>query len=59
MTPLLLDAHGALWLVEDSPQFGPETRDAFVRADGPLLASVASVWETTIKRSLGRLAAPA
>jgi len=31
MTPLLLDAHVALWVVEDSPRLGPETRAAFVR----------------------------
>lgn len=58
MTPLLLDTHVVLWLVDDSPRLGPETRAALELADGPLLASVASVWETTIKRSLGRLAVP-
>ena len=58
MTPLLLDTHVVLWLVDDSPRLGPQTRAALAGGEGPLLASVASVWETTIKRSLGRLTVP-
>ena len=58
MRPLLLDTHVALWLVMDSHRLGARTREVLESADGPVLASTASVWETTIKRSLGRLAAP-
>lgn len=58
MRPLLLDTHVALWLAMDSNRLGARTREALESADGPVLASTASVWETTIKRSLGRLTAP-
>jgi PIN domain nuclease of toxin-antitoxin system len=51
---LLLDSHAFLWLVTDDANLSPRAKDAIAGASEVLL-SLASVWEMTIKRSLGRL----
>jgi PIN domain nuclease of toxin-antitoxin system len=54
---LLLDTHVLLWLLAgDQRRFGADSRVAL--RDGAAVVSAATVWEITIKRSLGKLRAP-
>jgi PIN domain nuclease of toxin-antitoxin system len=55
---LLLDSQTLLWLLDDNPRLGPETRRAISSAQG-VHVSAASVWELTIKTMLGKLSVPA
>ena len=54
---LLLDTHALLWWLSDDDHLGKRARRAIVDATD-VLVSVASVWEVSIKRSLGRLRLP-
>jgi PIN domain nuclease of toxin-antitoxin system len=55
---LLLDTHIFLWWCADDPQLtGPE-RKAIRDGANDVFLSAASVWEMTIKQSLGRLDIP-
>lgn len=54
---LLLDTHAWLWWYVDDPRLGPGARVAITEAESVYL-SVASVWEMSIKASLGRLTLP-
>ncbi len=58
MTTLLLDTHTALWMVSAPHRLGVNTVAALQRADNDVIASAASVWETSIKTALGKLRAP-
>ena len=53
MTTYLLDTHILLWMLADDPQLGPETRRIIMEED--VYASTASVWEISIKISIGKL----
>lgn len=56
---LLLDTHAALWWLSDDDRFG-DTAAAYVADEtNQILLSAAVVWEVAIKRSLGKLDAPA
>lgn len=54
MKRLLLDTHVLLWMLEGSDRLGPATRRLIGEAED-VAVSVASLWETAIKKSLGRL----
>lgn len=54
---MLLDTHVVLWLLDDSPHLGPQTRDALLAAPA-LHVSAASLWEVAIKADLGKLSVP-
>ena len=54
---MLLDTHIALWWFSDSPRVTTPVREA-VRDASRVVVSVASVWEITIKKALGKLDAP-
>ncbi len=54
---MLLDTHVALWLLDDSADLGPRTREALLAAPA-LHVSAASLWEIAIKSGLGKLAVP-
>ena len=56
---LLLDTHVLLWYMEDDPRLGPEIRGTMEQAAPQVFVSVASVWEMSIKRALGKLRVPA
>lgn len=56
---LLLDTHVLLSLLFADGRLSRPARDAMERPDTQLLVSVVSVWEVAIKRSVGRLDAPA
>jgi len=51
---LLLDTHVALWAITDSPRLTPKARDLIANPANTVWVSVASLWEITIKHSLGR-----
>ena len=59
MQRLLLDTHTLLWAIEDNPSLNAIARSAIVDPNNDVFVSAASVWEISIKRSLGRLEAPA
>ena len=52
---LLLDTHVLIWLVEGSDNLSPAARQAIENEDNNLYLSIASLWEITIKISLGKL----
>jgi PIN domain nuclease of toxin-antitoxin system len=56
---LLLDTHAALsWLADDA-RVGPEAERQLSDETNRVLLSAAVIWEVAIKRSLGKLQAPA
>jgi PIN domain nuclease of toxin-antitoxin system len=56
---LLLDTHAALWWLSDDERFGEEASRQVVDPTNQILLSAAVVWEVAVKRSLGKLEAPA
>ncbi|MBK1838778.1 type II toxin-antitoxin system VapC family toxin [Azospirillum sp. YIM B02556] len=56
---LLLDSHVLLWLAADDPKLGPTVRMVIADGSSTVLASIASLWELTIKVGLGKLTLPA
>ena len=54
---MLLDTHAILWWLDGSPRLGAAAADYFQRQDVELFASIASLWEIAIKRSVGKLEA--
>ena len=55
---LLLDTHAALWWLAGEP-VGAEAERQLSEESNRVLLSAAVVWEVAIKRSLGKLDAPA
>jgi PIN domain nuclease of toxin-antitoxin system len=55
---LLLDAHALIWWLADDPSLGPGARSLIADAENDVFVSAATVWEISIKRSLGKLDAP-
>ena len=53
---LLLDTHIALWVFAGDPRIN-SIRDTLLAKDTEVFVSVASLWEITIKASLGKLVA--
>lgn len=51
---LLLDTHVALWAITDHPLLGKQGRQLIESPENEVWISVASLWEISIKRALGR-----
>lgn len=51
---LLLDTQLLLWAAGQPDRLSPAARKALTHPDNELLFSAASIWEVTIKNSLGR-----
>lgn len=51
---ILLDTHVALWAITDSPRLEARARELIQAPGNTLWVSVASLWEISIKHSLGR-----
>ena len=49
---VLLDTHLALWALVDDPRLTKQTRALIGAAENRVFASVASMWEITIKRAI-------
>jgi PIN domain nuclease of toxin-antitoxin system len=56
---LLLDTHTVLWWLSGDERLGPRAGELIDDASSEVLLSAAVVLEATIKRSLGKLEAPA
>jgi len=54
---LLLDTHVLLWWLADEGLI-PQAREAIADPDNLVMVSAASAWEISIKKALGKLAAP-
>jgi PIN domain nuclease of toxin-antitoxin system len=52
---ILLDTHVLIWLVEGDKNLSTVARSAIEDEDNSLYLSIASLWEITIKLSLGKL----
>jgi PIN domain nuclease of toxin-antitoxin system len=52
---LLLDTHVLIWLVEGNDSLTQAAKEAIENEDYHLYLSIASLWEMTIKMSLGKL----
>ena len=52
---LLLDTHTTIWPGEDDPRLSPRGRELIEDSTNELWFSIASVWEMSIKQSLGKL----
>ncbi|MBI5660282.1 MAG: type II toxin-antitoxin system VapC family toxin [Nitrosomonadales bacterium] len=52
---VLLDTHVFLWWVWDAPKLSAKARKRITGADSECLLSLASIWEMSIKVSLGKL----
>lgn len=52
---LLVDTHAFLWFIIDSPRLSPAARRLLISPAHERFISVASIWEVTIKHSLGKL----
>ncbi len=52
---LLLDTHAFLWWLADDPKLGREVREAISDPSAIVHVSAASLWEISVKASLGRL----
>ncbi len=58
MRRLLLDTHALLWVLDDHDALGESARSAIVDPRNDVFVSAISMWEISIKRSLGKLKAP-
>ncbi len=54
-----MDTHALLWALQAPERLRETSRQALVDPSNRVVASVVSVWEISIKRSLGKLDAPA
>ena len=54
----LLDTHTLLWWLSDTDRLSPAQHTALSDPDAVVLLSAVSVWEITIKHSLGKLTIP-
>lgn len=55
---LLLDTHTFLWFISANPQLSAYARQLIEDPGNQRFLSIASIWEITIKSSLGRLIVP-
>ncbi len=51
---LLLDTHVALWAITDDPELPEKAREAILSSRNIVWVSAVTVWEITIKYSLGK-----
>lgn len=58
MNGYLLDTHVLLWLLNDKDRLSSQAQQTIDEPDGPLWFSAASIWEMSIKCSLGLLRVP-
>jgi len=52
---LLLDTHALIWFISGDSKLSEQAKEAFLDQDNKLYFSKASLWEITIKISLGKL----
>lgn len=52
---ILLDTHTLIWFLSDSPDLSPSAKSMIESSENEVVVSVASLWEMSIKSSLGKL----
>lgn len=52
---VLLDTHAFIWFVSGNPQLGSAARALIIDPQNDVLISLASLWEISIKVSIGKL----
>ncbi|MBD2342225.1 type II toxin-antitoxin system VapC family toxin [Calothrix sp. FACHB-156] len=55
---LLLDTHVLLWCLADDSKLNVKDRNVIVDPENRVYASVASLWEISIKKAIGKLEIP-
>ncbi len=55
---ILLDTHVLIWALENNPTLSDAAREAIVTATHMVFVSSVSIWEMSIKKSLGKLETP-
>ena len=55
---LLLDTNALIWTLRNDPTLGARAREAIDDPDNEVFVSAVSVWEISIKRSMGKLDVP-
>jgi PIN domain nuclease of toxin-antitoxin system len=55
---VLLDAHILIWALENNPALSENARNAITEGSNMVFVSSASIWEISIKQSIGKLKAP-
>lgn len=55
---LLLDTHVLLWVITDDERLGAIARNAIIDEENEVFVSTASIWEISIKQSLGKIRTP-
>jgi PIN domain nuclease of toxin-antitoxin system len=51
----LLDTHALIWFLEGDQRLSGLAREIIAKGDNEVLVSIASLWEMSIKHSLGKL----
>jgi PIN domain nuclease of toxin-antitoxin system len=51
----ILDTHALIWFLEGDQRLSGLARETIARGDNEVLVSMASLWEMSIKHSLGKL----
>ena len=55
---LLLDTHTLIWALENNPTLSGASREAIIDGENLVFVSAVSVWEISVKQSLGKLYVP-
>ncbi len=55
MKKYLLDTHTLIWFLEGDSQISAVAKELVLDTDNQLFVSIASLWEMTIKTSIGKL----
>ena len=51
----LLDTNALIWTLSDPEELSNPAKDVITNSDNKLFVSIATLWETTIKQSIGKL----
>ncbi len=51
----LIDTHIFIWFIQNSPNLTTSNRNIIEDADSEIIISIASLWEISIKNSMGKL----
>ncbi len=55
---ILLDTHVLIWTLENNPTLSESAANHIINGENMVFVSAASVWEISIKMSMGKLQAP-
>lgn len=51
----LIDTHTLLWIVTNDPKLSAKAKDLYLDSENEIFISIASIWELSIKSSLGKI----